>query len=96
MRADISTTLTNNQMLYITNQLGLPLIVNVRISYGYYHFLAGGHFLIVTGGDSQGLRIVDSSEYYIHYLPWSVFDSMFTHHEVLIVPKSYTYTLPSN
>ncbi|MEO7001453.1 MAG: hypothetical protein ABI068_06600 [Ktedonobacterales bacterium] len=93
-RADFYTTLTNNQMLYITNQLGLPVIVNVRVTYGYYHFLSGGHFLIIVGGDSQGVSIVDSSEYYIHYLPWSVFDSMFTHHEVLIVPKSYTYNLP--
>jgi len=93
-RADFYTSLTDSQMLYITNQLGLPLIVNVHISYGYYQFFSGGHFLVITGGDSQGLRIVDSSEYYIHYLPWSVFDSMFTHHEVLIVPKSYTYNLP--
>ena len=95
-RADFYTTLTNNQMLYITNQLGLPLIVNVHIDYGYYHFFSGGHFLVVVGGDAQGVQIVDSSEYYIHYLPWDVFNSMFTHHEVLLVPKTYTYNLPPN
>jgi hypothetical protein len=50
----------------------------------------------MTGGDQQGLRIVDSSEYYINYLPVSVFNSMFTGRTIAIVPASYQYTLPSN
>ncbi len=96
LRADYSSNLTLNQMRYITNTLGLPLIVNVRIAYGYYHFLSGGHFLVMTGGDQQGLRIVDSSEYYINYLPIDVFNSMFTGRTIAIVPAGYHYTLPSN
>lgn len=95
LRADYSSSLTYHQMLYITNTLGLPLIVNVRMAYGYYHFLSGGHFLVMTGGDQQGLRIVDSSEYYINYLPVDVFNSMFTGRTVVIVPASYQYTLPA-
>jgi len=96
LRADEHDHLTYNQMLYITNTLGLPLIVNVRISYGYYHFFDGGHFLVMTGGDSAGLSIVDSSEYYIHYLPLDVFNSMFTGRTVVIVPVLYHYTLPND
>ncbi|HLY31620.1 MAG TPA: hypothetical protein VKQ36_11365 [Ktedonobacterales bacterium] len=96
LRADEIFHPTYNQMLYITNTLGLPLIVNVRISYGYYHFFSGGHFLVMTGGDSAGLSIVDSSEYYIHYLPLDVFNSMFTGRTVVIVPATYHYTLPAN
>jgi hypothetical protein len=94
-RADISWKLTYKQMQYITNVLGLPVIVNVRISYGYYHFFSGGHFLVMTGGDGQGLRIVDSSEYYIHYLPKDTFDSMFTGMTAVVVPNGYDYTVPS-
>ena len=94
-RADINWHLDYKQLLYITNTLGLPVIVNVRISYGYYHFFSGGHFLVMTGGDSQGLSIVDSSEYYIKYLPIDTFNSMFTGMTAVIVPKDYTYTIPN-
>ncbi len=94
-RADISDHLTYNQMVYITHTLGLPVIVNVRISYGYFHFFSGGHFLVMTNGDSQGLTIVDSSEYYIKYLPRDVFYSMFTGITVVIVPNVYSYSVPN-
>lgn len=96
LRADESTSLTYNQLLYLTQQLGMPVIVNVHISYGYYHFFDGGHFLVVVGGDAQGLQIVDSSEYYIHYLPKDVFYQMFTGYTAAIVPGDYHYTLPNN
>ena len=96
LRADASTSLTYNQLVYITAQLGMPVIVNVRMSYGYYHFFSGGHFLTVVGGDAQGLKIVDSSEYYIHYLPKDVFYQMFTGYTAAIVPVDYQYTLPKN
>jgi hypothetical protein len=95
-QADISDHLTYNQMVYITHTLGLPIIVNVRISYGYFHFFAGGHFLVMTDGDSQGLQIVDSSEYYITYLPRDVFYSMFTGITVVIVPKGFFYAIPKS
>lgn len=96
LRADESTSLTYNQIVYLSEQLGMPVIVNVRISYGYYHFFDGGHFLTVIGGDAQGLRIVDSSEYYIHYLPKDVFYQMFTGYTAAIVPMDYQYSLPAN
>ncbi len=96
LRADESTSLTYNQLVYLTEKLGMPVIVNVRITYGYYHFFDGGHFLTVVGGDAQGLKIVDSSEYYIHYLPKSVFYQMFTGYTAAIVPGDYQYTLPNN
>ncbi len=94
-RADINWHLTYKQMLYITNVLGLPVIVNVRIAYGYYHFFDTGHFLVMTGGDAQGVKIVDSSEYYITYLPLDTFYSMFTGMTVVLVPNGYQYTVPS-
>ncbi len=96
-RADLymDKPLTYKQMQYLTNTLGIPVIVNVHISYGYYRFFAGGHFLVMTYGDDQGLRLVDSSEYYVKYLPMDVFNSMFTNRTVVIVPKDYQYTLPT-
>lgn len=100
MRADISWHLSYNQILYLTNTLGIPVIVNFRRDYGYYHYLAGGHFLAVTGGDQQGVSIVDSSEYFIKYLPQDVFDGLWrwrgdgTAMTVVVVPQDYQYTLP--
>ncbi|HEX9038407.1 MAG TPA: C39 family peptidase [Ktedonobacterales bacterium] len=96
LRADESNAWTYNQIVYASERLGIPVIVNVRISYGYYSFFSGGHFLVVVGGDSQGLAIVDSSEYYIHYLPRDVFYQMFTGYTAAIVPGDDQYTLPSN
>ena len=93
-RADLNWHLTYKQLLYITNTLGLPVIVNVRIAYGYYHFFDGGHFLTMTGGDAAGLKIVDSSEYYITYLPLDTFMSMFTGVTAVVVPDGYTYSVP--
>lgn len=101
-RADISWNLTYNQILYLTNVLGLPVIFNVRRDWGYYHYFAGGHFLTVTGGDQQGVSIVDSSEYYITYLSRDVFLSLWqwrsdgSAQTIVLVPADYQYTLPSN
>lgn len=95
MRSEFRENLTYKQMLYITNTLHLPLIVNVRINYGFYHFFSGGHFMVMTAGDDQGIRLVDSSLYYVKYMPLSVFNSMFTGRTVLLLPSDYTYTLPA-
>lgn len=95
MRSEFRENLTYKQMLYITNTLHLPLIVNVRISYGFYHFFSGGHFLVMTAGDNQGVRLVDSSLYYVTYMPLSVFNGMFTGRTVLLLPSDYTYNLPA-
>ncbi len=96
LRADESNSWTYNQIVYVSQHLGIPIIVNVRISYGYYSFFSGGHFLVVVGGDSQGLAIVDSSEYYIHYLPKDVFYQMFTGYTAAIAPADDHYNLPAN
>ncbi len=95
MRSEYRDNLSYKQMLYITNTLHLPLIVNVRISYGFYHFFSGGHFLVMTAGDNQGIRLVDSSLYYVKYMPLSVFNSMFTGRTVLLLPKDYIVNIPS-
>jgi predicted double-glycine peptidase len=87
--------LTYKQMLYLTNTLGIPIIVNVRATSGYYHFLSGGHFLVMTGGDAQTVRLVDSSEYYIKSLPLATFMGMYRNRSVAIMPKDYQYTLPA-
>jgi predicted double-glycine peptidase len=97
-RADlyVERQLTLNQMKYLTNTLGIPVIVNVRISWGYYHFFAGGHFMVLTAIDDQGMRLVDSSLYYVKYMPSAVFSGMFTGRTTVIVPKGFEYTLPNN
>jgi hypothetical protein len=100
MRADVSWSMTYDQMLYLTNVLGIPVIVNFRRAYGYYHFFDGGHFLAVTGGDANGVTIVDSSEYYIKYLPRDTFDGLWqwkgdgSAMTVVMVPEGFQYTLP--
>jgi predicted double-glycine peptidase len=97
-RADlyVDRHLTLNQMKYLTNILGVPVIVNVRISWGYYHFFGGGHFMVLTAIDDQGMRLVDSSLYYVKYMPMAVFNGMFTGRTAVVVPKAYEYTLPQN
>ena len=102
MRADISWHMTYDQILYLTNVLGIPVIVNFRSCSGYYFYLCGGHFLAVTGGDENGVHVVDSSEYYMKYLTRSTFDSLWywrgdgTAMTVVIVPQNYQYTLPNS
>lgn len=96
-RADIYVDrhLTYHQMQYLTNTLGLPVIVNVRASTGYYHYLSGGHFMVMTGGDGNAIRLVDSSLYYIKSLPLGTFNGMFRQRTVVIVPVDYHYDLPA-
>jgi predicted double-glycine peptidase len=97
-RADIYVDrhLTYHQMQYLTNTLGLPVIVNVRATTGYYHYLSGGHFLVMTGGDGNSIRLVDSSLYYIKSLPLGTFNWMFRQRTVVIVPVDYHYDLPAS
>lgn len=96
LRADVylDHPLTYAQMMYITNTLHMPLIVNVRATTGYYHYLSGGHFLVMIGGDNSTIRLVDSSEYYIKSLPLSTFMGMYRNRSVAIVPHDFKYTLP--
>lgn len=100
-RADIYWHLDYNQLLYLTNTVGIPVIFNVRRDWGYYHYFDGGHFLVATGGDQQGMTIVDSSEYFIKYLPRDVFLSLWewrgdgSAQTVVIVPQDFQYTIPN-
>lgn len=97
LRADVylsNNPLTYKQMLYLTNTLGIPVLVNMRATTGYYHYLSGGHILVMTGGDNNTIRLTDSSLYYIKYLPLSTYNWMARPRNVVIVPKDYHYTLP--
>jgi predicted double-glycine peptidase len=97
LRADVyleQNPLTYKQMLYLTNTLGIPVTVNMRATTGYYHFLSGGHILVMTGGDSETIHLTDSSLYYMKALPLGVYNQMARSRNVVIVPKNYHYTLP--
>ncbi len=97
LRADVyleNNPLTYKQMLYLTNTLGIPITINVRATTGYYHYLSGGHILVMTGGDSKTIRLTDSSLYYMKSLPLSTYNQMARSRNVVIVPKDYHYTLP--
>ncbi|HEY7347167.1 MAG TPA: C39 family peptidase [Ktedonobacterales bacterium] len=61
--------LSYEEIVRVTTQQGLPVIVGIRDNVGrYYPALGGGHFVVVVGGNSDGLKIVDSSLYRISYL----------------------------
>lgn len=97
LRADVylsDNPLTYKQMLYLTNTLGIPVVVNMRATTGYYHYLSGGHILVMTGGDNSRIRLADSSLYYMKSLPLSTYNQMARPRNVVIVPKDYHYTLP--
>lgn len=97
LRADVyleQNPLTYKQMLYLTNTLGIPVVVNMRATTGYYRFLSGGHILVMTGGDYNTIRLTDSSLYYMKYLPLNTYNQMARQRNVVIVPKDYHYTLP--
>lgn len=97
LRADVylsNNPLTYRQMLYLTNTLGIPVVVNMRATTGYYHYLSGGHILVMTGGDSKTIRLADSSLYYMKSLPLGTYNQMARPRNVVIVPKDYHYTLP--
>lgn len=97
LRADVylsNNPLSYKQMLYLTNTLGIPVVVNMRATTGYYHYLSGGHILVMTGGDNSRIRLVDSSLYYMKSLPLSTYNQMARPRNVVIVPKDFHYTLP--
>lgn len=97
LRADVylaNNPLSYKQMLYLTNTLGIPVLVNMRATTGYYHYLSGGHVLVMTGGTSSRIRLTDSSLYYIKSLPIGTYNSMARPRNVVIVPKNFHYKLP--
>jgi hypothetical protein len=97
LRADVylaDNPLSYKQMLYLTNTLGIPVLVNMRATTGYYHYLSGGHVLVMTGGNSSRIRLTDSSLYYIKSLPIGTYNQMARPRNVVIVPKNFHYKLP--
>ncbi len=97
LRADVylaNNPLSYKQMLYLTNTLGIPVLVNMRATTGYFHFLSGGHVLVMTGGNSSRIRLTDSSLYYMKSLPIGTYDQMARPRNVVIVPKNFHYKLP--
>jgi len=97
LRADVylaNNPLSYKQMLYLTNTLGIPVLVNMRATTGYYHYLSGGHILVMTGGSSSRIRLTDSSLYYIKSLPIGTYNQMARPRNVVIVPKNFHYKLP--
>jgi len=97
LRADVylaDNPLSYKQMLYLTNTLGIPVLVNMRATTGYYHYLSGGHILVMTGGNSSRIRLTDSSLYYLKSLPIGTYNQMARPRNVVIVPKNFHYKLP--
>ena len=97
LRADVNLSdnpLSYKQMLYLTNNLGVPVVVNMRATTGYYHYLSGGHILVMTGGDSRTIHLADSSLYFMKSLPLGTYNQMARPRNVVIVPKDFHYTLP--
>lgn len=84
------------QLANIVSNLGIPVVIGVRDdSGGYYRYFAPGHFLVVTGADANGFNIVDSSTYFVHYLPTATFMQLWDHpRAVILTPKDYTFVMP--
>jgi hypothetical protein len=89
-------SMTPAQLAQITEVQGIPVIVGVRDTYGgYYRYFAPGHYLVVVGADANGFQIVDSSTYYIHYLPTATFVSLWDNNfAVIFTSPSYGFQYP--
>ncbi len=96
----LSMVMTNNitaaQLFQIVQVQGIPVIVGVRDTFGgYYRYFAPGHFLVVTGADANGFQIVDSSTYFVHYLPTATFMSLWDFpRAVIYTPPDYGFQFP--
>ncbi|HEU5368643.1 MAG TPA: C39 family peptidase [Ktedonobacterales bacterium] len=65
----INHSMSYDDVVRMTEVQGIPVVLGIRDSGGrYYPAFGVGHFLVAVGGDSAGLRIVDSSLYRITYL----------------------------
>lgn len=84
-------SLSYDDIVRLTMQQGIPVIVGVADYSGTYPALAVGHFFVVVGGQSDGMEIVDSSLYRITYLPHDQFESLWSSgrgETVIITPAS--------
>lgn len=79
--------LSYEEIVRLTAQQGIPVILGVRDQAGrYYAAFWGGHYLVAVGGDSAGLHVVDSSTYHLAYLTRDEFDYLWTGETILITP----------
>ncbi len=92
----LSSTATAAQLAEIVTNQGIPVIIGVRdTTGGYYQYFAPGHFLVVTGADANGFDIVDSSTYFVHYLPTATFMQLWDQPRAAIfTPPSYSFQMP--
>lgn len=84
------------QLANIVSVQGIPVIIGVRDNFGgYYSYFAPGHFLVVTGADANGFNIVDSSTYFVHYLPIKTFMDLWDHpRAIILTPQNYNFQMP--
>jgi hypothetical protein len=93
----MSNTISAAQVAQIVTTQGIPVVIGVRDTHGgYYRYFAPGHFLVVTGADANGFRIVDNSTYYVHYLPTADFLSLWDYpRAVVFTPPGYAWQPPN-
>ncbi len=78
--------LSYNDIVRMTVTQGIPVVLDIRDSYGrYYPALYGGHFLIVVGGSALGLNVVDSSLYHITFISTDQLDYLWERGESIVI-----------
>ncbi len=82
----LNRQLSYNDIVHMTVTQGIPVILDIRDSQGlYYPALYGGHFLIVVGGSSIGLDVVDSSLYHITFISTDQLDYLWQRGESIVI-----------
>ncbi|HEY7127027.1 MAG TPA: hypothetical protein VH540_24030 [Ktedonobacterales bacterium] len=82
----LNRQLSYNDIVHMTVAQGIPVILDLRDSQGlYYPALYGGHFLIVVGGSSIGLTVVDSSLYHITFISTDQLDYLWQRGESIVM-----------
>lgn len=71
-------SLSYDDIVRLTMNQGIPVIIGVADYSGTYPAFSVGHFLVVVGGQSGGMNIVDSSLYKITFLPHDEFLSLWS------------------
>ena len=92
----VTNNITIDQLRQIVGVQNIPVVIGVRDTLGgYYRYFAPGHFLVVTGADANGFQIVDSSTYFVHYLPTDTFLSLWaTPKAAIFTPNGLAFQLP--
>jgi ABC-type bacteriocin/lantibiotic exporter with double-glycine peptidase domain len=83
-RATIDHTHTLDQVIALANA-GMPIIVSIPP--GRSPLLAGGHVLVVTGGNASEVFLADSSSYNMHALSRQRFLFLWSGLTAIITPQ---------